>query len=231
MGLRVTIYVPRNVDEAKYRGMLSLGATVIRSETDSYDETEVWAKEQALRAGQPFISAFDDEYVMAANGGTLALEALEDVPEARSFVVPVGGGGLSAGFAYTVRSLRESATLIGCQHILSPGLPLSLKRGEAITQLPGIVTAAGGLEGGIGQKPFEVLKTRIDQVALLSEEEILAAVRFMLENHQYLVEPSAAVTVAACLGNKVNPQEGPVVVVLSGRNVSMSTLKGILHGC
>ena len=72
-------------------------------------------------------------------------------------------------------------------------------------KLPPVATTAGGLEGGIGKTGFEVLKTRIDGVALLTEEEIFEAVRFMLDRHQYLVEPSSAVTVAAILTGKAGP--------------------------
>ena len=90
-------------------------------------------------------------------------------------------------------------------------------------------TTAGGLEGGIGVSTFEILRDRIDHVALLSEEEIFDAVRWMLAEHQYLIEPSAAVTVAACLAGKVGRPDTPVVVVLSGRNVSLETLKRILR--
>ena len=94
--------------------------------------------------------------------------------------------------------------------------------------MPPIETIAGGIEGGIGQKPFEVLARRVDQVALASEEEIIQAVRWMLDQHQYLVEPSAAVTVAACLGGGITGLDTPTVVVLSGRNLSLATLKQIL---
>src|SRR5262249_52507624 len=101
--------------------------------------------------------------------------------------------------------------------------------GRAITRLPAIETAAGGLEGGIGVRPFEVLRTRIDRVALISEAEIFDAVGWMLERHQYLIEPSAAATVAACLKATVGALNGPAVVVISGRNVSLETLGKILR--
>jgi threonine dehydratase len=222
------IYVPKTVDESKYRGMLAMGADVVRSEFPGYDEMEALAREEAAKAGRPFLSAFDDEAIMAGNGGTLAVEVLQDAPAARTFVLPVGGGGLAAGFAFYVRDEIPEARIIGCQHERSPGLKLSLEKGEAVLTLPPIETAAAGIEGGMGRLPFEVLRTRTDAVALLSEEEIFEAVRWMLHEHQYLVEPSAAVTVAACLTGKAGKLDGPTVVVLSGRNVSLETLRRIL---
>jgi threonine dehydratase len=223
------IYVPKTVDESKYRGMLIFGAEVVRSEFPGYDDTEELAREEAAKSGRLFVSAFDDEAVMAGNGGSLAVEVLEDVPAAQTFVLPVGGGGLAGGFALYAKDRLPGSRIIGCQHELSPGLKLSLDRGEAVTRLPPIETVAGGIEGGIGPLPFDLLRSRTDGVALCSEEEIGEAVRWMLAEHQYLVEPSAAVTVAAFLTRKAGRLETPTVLVISGRNVSIETLQRILR--
>jgi threonine dehydratase len=228
LGIRVTVYVPETVDEAKYRAMVTLGAEVIRAPFPGFDESQRWALDAVEKKGQTFIHAFDDYRIMAGNGGTLAAEVLADVPEARTFILPVSGGGLSAGFAYYARAKDATARIIGCQHQDSPGLHLSLQRGAAVSELPPIDTVAGGIEGGLGEKPFSILKDRVNQVVLVSEVEIYQATRWLLDRHQYLVEPSAAVTIAACLSGKVQVQDGLVVVVLSGRNVSMATLTRIL---
>ena len=227
-GMHATIYVPRTVDGAKFRGMLALGAEVIRTECTGYDETEALAREEALRAGQVFLSPFDDAGVMAGNGGSLAVEVLEQVPEARNFILPVGGGGLAAGFSFYAKERYPEAAVSGCQLERSPALRLSLEAGAAVTRLPAIVTDAGGLEGGLGRNTFEILKTRIAQVALVSEAEIHQAVRWMLEEHQYLVEPSAAAVLAACLADRVGVLREPAVVVVSGRNVDLATVRKIL---
>jgi threonine dehydratase len=229
LGMRPTIYVPRNVDETKYNAMLALGAEVHRSCHIGYDDTECWALQEALEQGKTFISAFDDHHIMAGNGGSLAAETLVDLPEACNYLLPVGGGGLAAGFAYYMKEKNPKAGIICCQHELSPALKISLDKGYAVTRLPPVETVAGGIEGGIGQKPFEVLHKRVDRVVLLSEEEICQAVRWMLVAHQYLVEPSAAVTVAACLTGKVGPLSGATAIVLSGRNVDVSTVRRILE--
>jgi len=103
LGLVPTIYVPSGVDESKHRAMVELGAEVVRSEFPGYDDTEEWAIREAGRTGKVWISAFDDEAIMAGNGGSLALEILEDVPDARGFVLPVGGGGMSGGLSFAVK--------------------------------------------------------------------------------------------------------------------------------
>jgi threonine dehydratase len=228
LGLRPIICVPASVDRAKYDGMVALGAEVRVSQYPGYDDTDIWARQQAKDEGKPFISPFDDVAVMAGNGGTLAAEVLDELPDARTFIVPVGGGSLSSGFSFYAGEKRPGAVVIGCQHELSPGLKVSLEAGRAITRLPPIDTVAGGVEGGIGPLPFEILRSRIQHVALVSEPEIYSGVRWMLEQHQYLIEPSAAVTVAACLSRKVGPVAEPAVIVISGRNVGMDVVRRIL---
>jgi threonine dehydratase len=228
LGIPAEIHVPRDVDQAKHQAMLALGARVVRSELEGYDETEALARAEATRSDRPFLSAFDDSCILAANGGTLAAEVLEDCPDARTFVLPVGGGGLAGGFAYYAKLALPDCRVIGCQHEGSPALARSLALGEAVVSLPPFSTTAGGLEGGIGRTGFDILKTRIDGVALLTEAEIFDAVRFMLERHQYLVEPSAAVTVAAILTGKAGRLASPTVAVLSGRNVALPTIRRIL---
>lgn len=222
-----TICVPRSVDRSKLDAMIKMGADVRVSEFDGYDETQDWAMEIAAREKKYFLSPFDDDAVMAANGGTVAMEVLEDAPEARTFVLPVGGGGLSAGFAVWAKHVLIDAKIVGCQHVLSPALRMSLDAGHAITRLPAVETFAGGVEGGIGARTFPVLQPLVDDVALVSEEEILDGVRWMVRHHQYLIEPTAAVTIAACLSGQIKAKE-PTVVVVSGRNVSAETVKKIL---
>jgi threonine dehydratase len=224
-GIPATVFLPKAVDEVKYRAILAMGAEVRKSDFWGFDDTEVWARQVAQKEGMPFISAFDEDDIMAGNGGTLALETAEQLPEVRNWIVPVGGGGLAAGLSYYLSEQESNPghRIIGCQHAESPALPMSLERGEAVTRLPGIVTVAGGVEGGIGKRTFEVLRHRIHGTALVSEEEIRSATRWMVAQHQYLVEPTAAVTLAACLRGRVGKLTGPTVVLVCGRNVSLKT--------
>ena len=229
MGIAATICVPSSVDQAKYRGMMELGAEVRVSEFAGYDETEDWAIAEAEREGKPFLSAFDDFAVIAANGGSLAAEVMDAVPDARTFVMPAGGGGLAAGFAFHATNRSKQNRIICCQHRESPGLSLSMKAGRAITRLPAIETAAGGIEGGFGKLPFEILRPRLGGVAEVSEAQIEDGVRWMFDHHQLVIEPSAAAAIAAVLAYSEKMIETPTVVVLTGRNVSRKVLERILH--
>jgi threonine dehydratase len=174
LGIRATIYVPRSVDESKYGGMVAMAADVVRSDFDGFDETEQLARLEAERSGRLYVSAYDDTEILAANGGTLAAEVLEDAPEARTFLLPVGGGGLAGGFAFFATASVPDARIVGCQLEASAALPLSL------------------------------------------------------DAHQYLIEPSSAVTVAAILTGKAAPIGTPAVAVVSGRNVALATVRRIL---
>jgi len=205
-----------------------LGADVVVSKFAGYDETEEVAQEDARSSGRPYISAFDDFDVMAGNGGTVALEILEDLPRVTNFIFPVGGGGLGAGLGLYVREKIPGARLVGCQHEASPALKISLEQGRAATRLAAVETLAAGIEGGIGEKTFEILRTRVDHIALVNDSEICDAMRWMLDEHQYLIEPTAAAVVAACLNGRVGTCTGPAVVVITGRNVSGTTIRRVL---
>lgn len=228
LGVECTIFVPKNVDQAKFEKLQKLGAKVRRSEWIGYDDTLIWAEKEAEKAGLHLISAFDDAKIMAGNGGTLAVEVLNELADAEYFVLPVGGGGLSGGFSYYVKEKKPKCHVTGCQHVDSPALKLSLESGKPVTHMPAVETVAGGIEGGLGAKCFAILKHRIDEVALVSEDEIKKAFCWMLEQHQYLIEPTAAVALAPLLFKKCTKPNGPVVLILSGRNVSFATLKQLL---
>jgi threonine dehydratase len=188
---------------------------------------------EAARDGRPFLSPYDDDAIIAAGGGSLAAEVFEDVPGARTFLIPTGGAGLAAGFAFYALSHDAECRIICCQHALSPGVQRSMGAGRAVRGLRAIETSAGAIEGGVADLPFEVLRDRVGlahvAVAHVTEAEIEGAVRWMLENHQYLVEPASAAAVAAVLTNGRIKIETPAVIVLTGRNVSLKVISKILR--
>src|SRR5258707_4000497 len=104
---------------------------------------------------------------------------------------------------------------------------MSLKSGTAVTKLPAVETMAGGVEGGIGALTFGVLGPLVDRVALVTEDEILEGVRWMVAHHQYLIEPTAAIVIAACLTGRIGKLTEPAVIVISGRNVSIDSVRKI----
>ncbi len=229
LGMEATIFVPSGVDESKERAMIALGADVRTSAFIGYDDTEAWALEEAEREDLPFISAYDDYDVMAANGGTVGLEVLDQVPEARRFVMPAGGGGHGAGFSFVVKDRYPDAHITLCQHEDSPAFRLSIERGEAVTELTGFETLASGLEGGFGSKTFDILKSRYTDIVHVTEAEIRSAMRWMMAEHQYVIEGSSAVAIAACFREEFQRSDAPTVLFISGRNIGIESLKGVLR--
>lgn len=221
------VYVPKQADEAKKRKIKKLGATVIESEYHGYDETLAWALTQVRSTQQHFISAFEDELIMAGNGGTIASEIFEDLPDVANVLFPVGGGGLGGGLSYYLKHMNSNIHLIGCQHRDSPALKLSLEQEKAITFMPAIETIAGGLEGGLGARCFDILKNHISETSLITEEEVRNAVCWLLQHHQHLAEPSAVAGLASCLSRKFS-LKGKTVILLTGRNVAFSTLQKVI---
>jgi len=224
------IVVPSSADEAKCSGMKALGAEVITSPSPGYDEAEKTAREMARKQGIPFVSPYDDDPVMAGNGGTLADEIIAQLPDVDNILFPVGGGGMGAGIASYVRRTRPELKLVACQHRDSPALALSLEKGEAVTELPPVETIAGGIEGGIGVNTFAILKDTVDRLILVTEEELKASIIWLIRNHQYLVEAAGAATLAACLFHPERVPPGKSVLVLSGRNISLKTVASVISG-
>ncbi|MEQ9105329.1 MAG: pyridoxal-phosphate dependent enzyme [Rhodothermales bacterium] len=235
LGAEATIFVPASVDPAKLAGMQADGATVETSPWPGFDRTEAWAKEVCRERGLPFLSAYDHVDIMAANGGSVALEVDAQLPDGTlTCVMPVGGGGHSAGFARAMQELRPGSQIVAAQAAASPALAQSLEAGSAVTRLDGPGTLAHGLEGGLGAAPFEILRDAVHHVALIDEDAIRGAMRWMAAEHQMMIEASASVAVAACLAGDmptVAATRGggkPVVVFISGRNVALETFLEIV---
>lgn len=228
MGIACTIFVPDSVEQLKYEKLIQLGARVRRSPFDGYDDTLEWSVEEAAKEQLTLISGFNDERIMAGNGGSLAYEILEDLPDVRNVITPIGGGGLAAGLAFYLKEKRQQINVVGCQHKELASFQLSLEKRRVAEKLAPIKTVAGGIALGVGTKSFEILKDRVRDVALLSEEEIVDGFCWVLEHHQYLIEPTSSVVVSACLFDRLPRLSGPTVLVLTGRNVSFKTIHELI---
>jgi len=195
----------------------------------SYDEAEDAALAHARERSATFVSAFDDEAVIAGYG-TCGLEIVDELPEVGTVVVPVGGGALSAGIAVAVKARRPQARVVGVNAAASPSALLSFRRGEAVVRYDPEPTLAHGLAGGYGRIPFAVARNLIDEIVLVSEDEMKRAIAALVDAEQLLAEASGVAALAAVLYGKVKAGPGPVVAVLSGGNIDTGTLKIVLDG-
>lgn len=228
LGLTAVVFMPADAALPKIAATRDYGARVELVGT-SVDDALVHAREFADRTGAILIHPFDHEDVVAGQG-TIALEIAEQVPDVRTVVVPVGGGGLAAGVVAALAELRPDVRVIGVQAARAAAYPASLAAGHPIAA-PELRTMADGIAVGMpGSVPFEILASHKVEVRTVSEEDLSRALLLVAERAKMLVEPSGAAAVAALMAG-VGDLEGPVVAILSGGNIDPLVLMRVVrHG-
>jgi threonine dehydratase len=228
-GLPTSIFMPVNTPLAKVNKLKEYEVEIfLRGENyeEAYDESREFQHEHDLT----YLHPYDDPLVIAGHG-TIGLEIMEDLPEAEAIIVPIGGGGLIAGIAVAAKAVNPRVKVIGVQPEASPAAYLSLKEGRCYERYEAGPTICEGLAGGFGIVPFQIARDLIDDVVIVSEEEIYQAIYTLLSLAQLVVEGSAAVGVAALLFDKVNLKGQKVVAVISGGNIDANLLFKILDEC
>ncbi|MER7130398.1 threonine ammonia-lyase [Streptosporangium saharense] len=226
VGTSSTVYMPQGAPLPKVAATLSYGARVVFA-GGTVDTALTSAVEHAERTGAVFIHPFDHPDVIAGQG-TIGLEILEQLPETGTIVVSLGGGGLAAGVALAVKSLRPGVRVIAVQAERAAAYPASLARGEPVTIPPATTMADGIAVGRPGELPFELIHYLVDSVVTVSESEISQALLLCLERAKQVVEPAGVAGVAAILAHP-HVFEPPVVAVLSGGNIDPLLLSKILR--
>lgn len=228
LGIDATIFMPLGATIPKVKATQGYGAHV-EFAGHSIDEALVSAQEFADRTGAILIHPFNHEDIVAGQG-TLGLEILEKIPDVQTVVVCTGGGGLLAGVALAIKSVRPDVTVIGVQAEGAAAYPPSLEAGEPIA-LTSMTTMADGIAvGRPGDIPFAIIQKYVDEIMTVSEEQLSYAALSVLERAKLIVEPAGAAATAAVMAHpeKFAP---PVAVVLSGGNVDpLLLLRIIRHG-
>jgi threonine dehydratase len=225
VGTRATIVMPEDAPRSKMEPTRALGAHIVTYDRLRDDREAIAARELAATGGT-LVPPFDHPMIMAGQG-TVALELLEDVPGdfPDALVVCVGGGGLLAGCATIAKSMRSGIRIFGVEPELARDTALSFAAGERVT-IPPPETIADGLRAtSPGKLTFPVIRRHVESILLVSESEIRATMKFLLERLKILVEPSGAVAVAAVLFGMLPPEIKSVGVVISGGNVDLDFLK------
>ncbi|MEJ5230070.1 MAG: threonine/serine dehydratase [Pseudothermotoga sp.] len=222
LGVDVTVVVPEDVSNAKLSAMLGYGAKIERCGKTSKERLKR-AKEISDSFGKVFVPPFDHPWIMAGQG-TIGLELVEDLAQFDAVLVPCGGCGLISGISVAVKEQLPTVKVYGVEPEQSNSTYLSFKAGHLV-ELHKIETIADGLRTtSPGQLTFPVVQKYVEDILLVSEEDIKKAVIFLLERMKLLVEPSGAVTVAALLANKLPVKGKKIVAVLSGGNVDLLAL-------
>ena len=217
-----TVYVPETANPYKVESIKRLGARVVaagRTYSEAYDAA---VREQQER-GATFVHAYDDPDVVAGQG-TIALELLDDLEELDTVVVPIGGGGLIGGVALYLKSRRPSIRVIGVEPAGADAMRRSLDAGRVVT-LDRVDTIADGLAASApGQVTLDLAQRYVDEVVIVSEAEMLEAIRLLFEWEHVVAEPAGAAATAALLHHLEPRPTERIVVIISGGNVTNEVL-------
>jgi len=224
VGAPATIVMPADAPRSKLAATRGYGANVVTYDRHSASREEIAAR-IVERTGAALVPPFDHPLIMAGQG-TAALELLEEAPGLGALVGPVGGGGLLSGCAVIAKDVSPAIRVFGVEPEEANDTFLSFAAGRPVS-IPTPNTIADGLRAPRpGELTFPVLRRLAERILLVSEDEIRAAVRFLLTRLKLLVEPSGAVAAAAVLHGKLPRDAGPVGVILSGGNLDFEDLAG-----
>ncbi len=223
----ISLFMPTGTPASKVDKLREFDVEVFLS-GDQYDDTYDASREYQRDHGLAYAHSYEDLEIIAGQG-TVGLEIMEELPDADTILVPIGGGGLVAGICVAAKAMNPEIEIIGVQVEASPSAYLSLKEGHCYERYEHDPTICEGLAGGFGIVPFQIAKDLIDEVVLVNEEETREAVFALLETEQLVVEGSGAVGVAALLFGKVDLKNRKVVAVLSGGNIDVDLLLEIMQ--
>jgi threonine dehydratase len=226
LGARATIVMPEDAPAAKLEATRGYDAEVVLYDRWTEHRDEIGGRLAAER-GLELVPPYDDPLVMAGQG-TVALELIEDAPGLDVLLVPVSGGGLIAGCATVAKALRPELRVVGIEPEAGDDTRRSLAAGKRVRiEVPR--TIADGLQvTEPGELTFEVNRRLVDEIITVSDEEIVAAMAFLLDRMKLVAEPSGAVGIAALLNGKLDARDRSVGVVLSGGNVGAARLAELL---
>ena len=225
-GIKSLICLPDTAPISKVEATKGYGADVCLVE-GCYDDAYKKALELKESEGYTFVHPFDDENVIAGQG-TIALEILNDLDNIDAIVVPIGGGGLISGIAYTVKQIRPSVKVYGVQASGAPSMYNAVKDGQ-IECLSSVSTIADGIAvKQPGENTFRYVSEYVDEIALVSDDEVSSAILALIEKQKMIAEGAGAVAVAAVMAGKFNLKGKRVVAVVSGGNIDVTSLSRVI---
>lgn len=225
-GISSLICLPDTAPISKVEATKAFGAEVRLAE-GCYDDAYRLALELRDSEGYAFVHPFDDENVIAGQG-TIALEILSDLDNVDAIVVPIGGGGLASGIAYTAKQIRPSVKVYGVQVAGAPSMYNSVKNGE-IECLSSVSTIADGIAvKQPGENTFRYVSEYVDEIALVTDDEVASAILALIEKQKMIAEGAGAAAVAAVMTGKFDLKGKRVVPVVSGGNIDVTSLSRVI---
>lgn len=226
-GIKSLICLPDTAPISKVEATKGYGAEVCLV-NGCYDDAYAKALELKEEKGYTFVHPFDDEDVIAGQG-TVGLEIVNEFADCDAVIVPIGGGGLISGVAYAIKALKPSIKVYGVQAQGAPSMYNSIKHGS-IECLKSVSTIADGIAvKQPGEHTFELIKNYVDDIALVSDDEISSAILALIEKQKMIAEGAGAVSVAAAMFHKFPIEGKNVVSLVSGGNIDVSILSRVIE--
>ena len=225
-GIKAVICLPDGAPISKVEATKSYGAEICLVE-GVYDDAYKKAQELRDENGYTFIHPFNDPDVIAGQG-TIALELAEQVPDLDAVIVPIGGGGLISGVAYTIKSLNPNVKVYGVQASGAPSMLNSIHDSH-IERLESVFTIADGIAvKEPGSLTYDICSKYVDEIVTVTDDEISAAILALMEQHKLVTEGAGAVAVAAAMFDKVDIKGKKTVCLLSGGNIDVTILSRVI---
>jgi len=228
LGVKALIVMPRTTPSIKIESVRNLGAR-IKLTGDTYDDAYIYAAAEAEKQGMTFIHPYDDPDVIAGQG-TIGLEILKQhTDDIHAIFVPVGGGGLIAGIAAVVKSMRPAIKVIGVEPDEAPCMYEALKQGRRVTLKQVGLFADGVAVRQAGKEPFRIARQYVDDVILVSTDEICAAIKDIYDDCRAILEPAGALAIAGLKRyvDKTGVQGENLVAINSGANMNFDRLRHV----
>jgi len=224
-GVPALLYVPSNAPQVKKDGIAALG-TRVNDEQPDYDAAMVVAIAHGKQHGVRYINPCLGVDLLAGQG-TVALELLEQCPAMRTVVICTGGGGLLGGMGVVLRELAPAVRIIGAQSVATAAMTKSVAAGHVVP-IPSTPTLADGLAGLIDEDGLHIGQYCADEMVLVNEEELGETIAWLWRTDGLRIEGAGAVTVAALRHGKIANVQGPVVLLVSGRNIDSAKHESLL---
>ena len=228
LGIPATVVMPKFAPLIKVSNCQKLGATVVMH-GDDFDEAKAHAHALADERRLAYINGYDDPAIIAGQG-TMGMEIVEQVPDLEAIVIPAGGGGLLAGVALAIKTLRPNVMVVAAEAENVASFKAAMEAGQPVT-IPSRATLADGLAiPQVGANAFEVARSLIDRCVVVSEEQIALSILRIVELEKGVVEGGGATALAACLSGQLPELAGKrVVIIFSGGNIDPNVLSRVIE--
>lgn len=229
MGIKSYIVMPSNAPLSKVNATKNFGGNVILAPQPSFDAAYALSKKLAKEKGYVEIPPYDNVYTIAGQG-TIALEALGQIRDLDTFIVPIGGGGLIAGIATAAKVMNPKIRIIGVQSAQFPAMKMSFDKKKIVSYATGIPTLADGCAVKTpGTITFDIIRHLVDEIVTVTEDEIIKGIATLSYDGKVIAEGAGAMPTAAILANKIKYRKGEkIALMVSGGNIDVIKYNNVL---